>query len=98
MVQHTGGARRKTRQIFRRRAHEKGKLSIRSFMQTFTLGQKVLLKANTSYQKGMYFRRFHSKIGEVKGKRGLCYEVAIKDGGKTKIMLVHPVHLVKCQK
>ncbi len=46
-------------------------------------------------QKGMYLPRFHGRIGVVKGQRGKCYEVAIKDGSKEKILIVHPVHLKK---
>ena len=35
----------------------------------------------------------HSKTGIVKGKKGSCYEINIKDGKKEKILIIHPVHL-----
>jgi len=41
----------------------------------------------------MYFPRFHGLAGIVKGKKGNCYQVTIKDGRKTKELVVHPVHL-----
>ena len=47
------------------------------------------------YQKGMYFPRYHGMVGEVKGKKGNCYNIAIKDHNKDKLLIVHPVHLKK---
>ena len=93
MAKRVGGFRRKTRSKLKRA--EKGKILIRRFIQKFEEGQKVLLNADSSVQKGMYFPRFHSKVGEIKGKKGKCYEVAIKDGKKNKTLIVHPVHLRK---
>ena len=93
MSKRVGGFRRKTRNKLKR--IEKGKILIGKFIQKFENGQKVLLNADSSVQKGMYFPRFHSKVGIIKGKKGNCYEVAIKDGKKNKILIVHPVHLRK---
>ena len=72
---------------------EKGKLSLSRYFQTFEDGQRVLLKAEPSIQKGLYFLRFHGKTGTITGKKGRCYEVSIKDFDKTKKLIVHPVHL-----
>jgi ribosomal protein L21E len=33
--------------------------------------------------------------GTVSGKKGACYGVTIKDGGKTKKLFIHPIHLSK---
>ena len=74
---------------------EKGKLSIRRFCQTFQGGDKVVLDAEPSYQRGMYFLRFHGRIGEVKKQRGKVYEVSVRDKNKMKTVLVHPIHLKK---
>ncbi len=95
MVQRIGGFRRKTRHKFSKHFKDKGKISIRRFLQELKEGEKVLLDAEPAYQKGMYFPRFHSKLAVVKGKRGECYEVQIKDGGNKKTLIVHPVHLRK---
>ena len=91
MSKRAGGFRRKTRNKLKKA--DKGRISIRKFIQKFEDGQKVLLNADSSVQKGMYFPRYHSKIGIIKGKKGKCYEVGIKDGNKSKILIVHPVHL-----
>ena len=74
-----------------------GKLSLRRFFRSFNEGDRVYLAAEPSYQKGMYFPRFHGKAGIVKKKQGTNYYVEIKDGRKRKQLLVHPVHLKKCQ-
>ncbi|MFP4403796.1 MAG: 50S ribosomal protein L21e [Nanoarchaeota archaeon] len=93
MVQRIGGNRRKTRNVYKRLPKDKGTIKISNFMQTFENGEKVCLKADSSYQKGMYFPRFHGKTGIVKTKKGWCYEIAIKDRKKDKTLIVHPVHL-----
>ena len=93
MVMRMGGSRRKTRHKLSRPTSEKGKLYISKYLQELNEGDKVVLKADPSRQKGMYFPRFHGKVGVVKGKRGDSYKVEIKDFRKVKTLYVHPVHL-----
>ncbi|MBO6084350.1 MAG: 50S ribosomal protein L21e, partial [Candidatus Methanomethylophilaceae archaeon] len=50
-----------------------------------------------SVHKGMPFSRFHGLTGVVIGQRGAAYEVSVKDGNKTKIVVARPEHLVKSQ-
>ncbi|MFH1916909.1 MAG: 50S ribosomal protein L21e [Nanoarchaeota archaeon] len=88
-----GGSKRKTRHIFKKHMREKGKISIRRFLHEFKAGDKVVLKGEPAYQKGLYFRRFHGKQGIIVSRRGFCYLVAIKDANKEKAVYVHPVHL-----
>jgi large subunit ribosomal protein L21e len=95
-MQRKGGNRRKTRSIMRKNIRERGKISLTKYFQELEEGQQVLLKAEPAIQNGMYFRRFHGNVGKVVGKRGRCYEVAIKDQNKDKTVIVHPVHLRKC--
>jgi large subunit ribosomal protein L21e len=90
-----GGNRRKTRYKMRKSISEKGKFYISKFLEKFENGDKVLLKAFPSYQKGLFCLRFHGKVGEVLGKQGECYKVQIKDGKKQKVVIVHPVHLIR---
>lgn len=97
MVQRTGSLRRKTRSLFRKNIKDRGKISIRNYLQTFKEGEKVLLKTEPAVQKGMYFRRYHGKTGKIIGKQGTNYKIEIKDNNKTKQVLVHPIHLKKCQ-
>lgn len=97
-MQHHGGFRRKTRGILSKNYKLKGKISLRRFFQELKEGDKVVMKAEPAYQKGMYYPRFHGKSGMVIGKKGECYEVLIKDGNKEKMLIVHPVHLVRSVK
>ena len=90
-----GGARRKTRQKFSKDYKTRGKISLRRYLQQLSPGDKVALTAEPAVNEGMYFRRFHGKIGTVAKKLGSCYEVVIKDFDKTKHVIVHPVHLKK---
>lgn len=98
MVTRKGGFRRKTRFKLQKSINDKGKLSLTRYFQKFEAGDKCLLKAEPSVQKGMYFPRFHGKNGIIKGQKGNCYNVIIKDGNKQKVLIVHPVHLKKMDK
>lgn len=93
MVTRIGGQRRKTRSIMTKQRRKRGKLSLRQYLQQFAAKDKVVLKAEPSIQRGMYFRRFHGKVAVVKRKVGSCYEVLLNDGNKAKTLIVHPVHL-----
>ena len=95
MVRRTGGMRRKSRHKFEKYYKRRGKISVSRFFQLFVVGDHVTLLAEPAYQKSMYKGRFHGKSGKISGKQGGCYKVTIKDGGKAKVLLLHPVHLQK---
>ncbi len=90
-----GGNRRKSRAKMKIPLKERGKLYIQKFLQSFDVGQKVLLKAYPSHQGGLFNLRYYGKIAKVVGEQGKCYKVELKDGGKLKMFIVHPVHLIK---
>jgi len=93
MVTRIGGQRRKTRGIMSKPKKQRGKISLRNYLQSFKDGHRVVLKAEPAVQSGNYFRRFHGRVGKIEKKVGSCYAVSITDGGKDKILIVHPVHL-----
>ena len=93
MVTRVGGARRKTRGKMRKPEGTHGKISLRRYFQEFTSGNKVALIIDPAVQEGVFFRRFHGKVGMVDRKTGTCYVVKIRDGSKTKEIIAHPVHL-----
>lgn len=95
MVKRIGGSRRKSRHKFQKKKSERGKLSIRRFFQELKPGERVLLNLDPSYHKGMYHARYHGKHGLVKRKLKNCYEIMIKDGSKEKLLIIHPIHLLK---
>lgn len=95
MSKRIGGARRKTRGKFSKNVRQKGKLSLTKYFQKFEEGDRIQLIGESAVQKAIYHRRFHGKSGIIIGKRGNCYRINIKDGNKTKEVVVHPVHLVR---
>lgn len=95
MVTRIGGFRRKTRTTFQRPIREKGKVALSKYLQTLNEGEKVLLHVNSTVHKGLYYPRFHGRVGTVLKKRGACYEISVFDGNKEKMVIVHPVHLRK---
>jgi len=95
MVTRIGGFRRKTRHKLSKNFRRRGKISLTKYFAEFDEGQKVQLVAEPAIQKGMYFPRFHGKVGIVCGKQGNCYQVEISDIGAKKTLVVHPVHLKK---
>jgi len=74
---------------------QRGKISFTKYLQEFKDGDRVTFIAEPAVQDGIYHLRFHGRQGTVKAKRGNCYEVETKDGGKLKTLIVHPVHLVR---
>ena len=93
MSERVGGFRRKTRHKLRRNIRDRGKININQYLQGFKIGDGVYLIMNPSIHKGPYFPRFHGLAGTIKDKQGSCYHVKIMDGGKQKILIVHPSHL-----
>ena len=97
MVRRQGGLRRKTRSKLSKPLREKSKLSLGKYFQAFEVGDKAVLKAEPSVQKGMFMPRFYGRTCTIKAKVGSCYHVAIKDHNKEKVLVVHPVHLKKVE-
>lgn len=96
MVKRIGSTRRKTRHKFQRTVRERGKLPLSRYFAVFEPGDKVGLAINSNVQLGQFFRRFHGFTGSITGvKKGSCYEVKIRDGGKEKMLYVHPIHMKK---
>ena len=93
MTKRIGGFRRKTRSKLSKTPRSRGKISLTRYLQDFKLNEKVVLDAEPSFQKGMYYPRFHGKAATVTGKQGDCYVVKIKDGNKDKSLIIHPIHL-----
>ena len=93
MAKRIGGARRKTRHKLSKKTRKKGKIPLTAYFQKFEAGDKVVLKAEPAVQKGMYHPNYYGKSGIIQRKQGRCYEIAIKDRSKQKVLIVHPAHL-----
>jgi large subunit ribosomal protein L21e len=61
----------------------------------YDIGDKVDIVIDSSQQRGQPHRRFHGKIGDVQLKQGKAYLISLKDGNKTKTLIIRPEHLRK---
>jgi len=95
MSKRVGGVRRGSRSKLKKNLRSRSKISLTRYFQEFKEGQKVVLSAEPAVQKGLYCSRHHGRQGIIQKKRGKCYEVLVKDIGKQKKVIVHPVHLKK---
>ena len=77
-----------------RKLRAKRKLTPANFIKEFTVGQRVLIKPQPYYKSAIPHRRYRGKAGKVIERRGSCYVVELKDGGKIKQVIAHPVHLI----
>lgn len=93
MAMRIGTSRRKTRQLYSVPEHEKGRIKIRTYLQSFNVGDKVFIGVDPSVHAGLPYRRFVGKSGFVLGMQGNVYVVRIRDGGNEKTLLIHPAHL-----
>ncbi len=87
------GFRRKTRSLFRKKPRERGKLGLSRILHNYQPGDKVVISIDPSVHKGMPHRRYHGKIGIIKGRRGRAYEVSVTQGDAVKQIIVLPEHL-----
>jgi len=93
MVKHRG-YRTKTRGVFRKNVRNRGLKSLRRFLISYNVGDKVDIIGDPSQQKrGFPHRHFHGKTGTIVGKRGRCYEVSVKDLDKLKMIIVGREHI-----
>jgi len=92
-MQRIGGIRRRSRYKMTKPHKQKGKIQLRRYFQLLNDGDKVIVKAEPSIQKGLYHQRFHGKTGIITGRIGRSYKVQINDLGKMKTLILHPVHL-----
>jgi large subunit ribosomal protein L21e len=97
MAKRIGGARRKTRHKLKRSKQEKGKISISAMFREYAVGDNVVLTPNSAVQDGVFCFNFTGRHAIVIGKQGKCYQVLVKDGGKEKKLIVHPVHLTRAK-
>ncbi|MEM4282734.1 MAG: 50S ribosomal protein L21e [Candidatus Woesearchaeota archaeon] len=93
MVKRLGGKARKSRKTLRKSVWQRGKISLARYFAAFKTGEKVCLVAEPAIQSGAHLPRFQGLSGYVKERIGRCYKVVINDGGKEKMVIVHPVHM-----
>jgi large subunit ribosomal protein L21e len=95
MAMRVGGSRRKSRKLLTKDCGTKGKISLKTYFQVLKEGEQVKLVTEPGIQRADFHTRFYGRVGTVSGRQGSCYKVQIMDGGKSKQLIVHPVHLQK---
>ena len=93
MVKASKGTRTKTRTLMCKKPRDRGLSPITMGLQTFEAGEKVNIIIDPSVHNGMPFSRFHGLTGVVVGQRGDAFEVSVKSGNKTKMVVARPEHL-----
>jgi large subunit ribosomal protein L21e len=82
-----------TRALLRKDRRERGKTTLSKILQSYTEGDQVVVKIDSSVHRGMPHRRFHGKVGVIMAKRGRSYVVHVTQGAATKKIIVRPEHL-----
>ncbi|RDD53962.1 MAG: 50S ribosomal protein L21e [Candidatus Korarchaeota archaeon NZ13-K] len=83
----------RSRNFLSKTPREKGRPSPAKFLKEFEVGEKVVIDVEPSVRRGMPHRRYQGKVGVVVGRRGDAYLVDVRLGGKTKHLIVLPVHI-----
>jgi len=76
----------------KRKIREKGKINLSAYFKKFKDGERVAVVRNLGVRAG-FPQRIVGKSGKITGSRGKYKLVEIKDGGKIKTFIIHPIHL-----
>jgi large subunit ribosomal protein L21e len=90
----THGYRAGSRSLMRKGLREKGMRPPNYLLHKYEIGDKVLVRINSAYHKGMPHRRDHGKIGVVVASRGRAYILRVRAMDKLKDIIVRPEHMV----
>ncbi|MDH5807301.1 MAG: 50S ribosomal protein L21e [Candidatus Methanomethylicaceae archaeon] len=92
-MKHSLGYRNRTRKLLRKRIRERSNPITRILMD-YNIGDRVVIKIDPSFVKGMPHRRFHGKTGIIMGKRGRAYIIKVLMGGFEKTIITRPEHII----
>jgi large subunit ribosomal protein L21e len=95
MVKSSKGFRSRSRGTFTKDVREKGMPPITRYMQTFEIGESVLVNLEPSDPHGQPHPRYQGRTCTVVAQVGRAYRIEFVDGGKRKQLIANPVHLRK---
>ncbi len=93
MVKRSHGYRVGTRKILSKKPRQRGLASLGKLLQTYNEGDRVDIIIDPSEHGGQPHRRYHGRVGIIRGRRGRSYEVETTLGKKTKLLIIRPEHL-----
>ena len=77
-----------------KRVREKGKIRLSEYFKKIVSGSRVAVVTDMGVKR-TFPERIKGKSGRVLGDKGDFKIVELKDGNKTKIYNIHPIHLRK---
>jgi len=87
------GFRNSTRRLLKKAPRERGKMKLSKLLYEYEPGSRVVIKLDSSVQKGMPHRRFHGRVGTIVEKRGRSYVISVSQGDAMKEIISRPEHL-----
>ena len=87
------GFRSGARYVLRKKPKERGLQPIGGLLYEYQIGDKVVIKIDSSIHKGMPHPRYQGKIGVIAEKRGRAYVIKLVEGGKVRILIARPEHI-----
>ena len=93
MVRKSRGYRSSTRHLFKKKPRQRGKIGLSRVLQSYKIGDRVVIMVEPSLHKAMPHRRFHGRIGIVKQRRGRSYIITVASGSIEKQVITRPEHL-----
>ncbi|MCL4400754.1 MAG: 50S ribosomal protein L21e [Candidatus Parvarchaeota archaeon] len=89
------GAHKRSRRRLALRVKDKGQIDLKKALQTFNLGDKVIIDPSPYFQKNIPHRRFFGINGTVLQKKGKAYTIEVMQGKMCKMVDMLPIHLKK---
>jgi large subunit ribosomal protein L21e len=81
-----------TRALLRKNARERGKIGLSKILHSYDIGDKVVVKIDSSVHKGKPHRRYHGKVGVIADKRGRSYVLHVTQRDAKEIIAEHLTH------
>lgn len=93
MVKSSKGFRSRTRGVLTKEARERGRRPVTWYLQSFNVGEKVVVRLEASDPHGQPHPRYQGRVCTVVARVGRAYRIEFYDGGKRKQLIATPVHL-----
>jgi len=97
MVKSSKGFRSRSRGTFTKDVRERGLPPVTRFLREFAVGDRVVVRIESSDPHGQPHPRYQGRTCTVVAKSGRAYRVAFLDGGKRKELIANPIHLMPAQ-
>jgi len=93
MVKSSKGFRSRSRGTFTKEVRERGLPPVTRFLREFAVGDRVVVRIESSDPHGQPHPRYQGRTCTVVAKSGRAYRIAFLDGGKRKELIATPIHL-----